>query len=391
MVLDDEGAEDRLARSRPSGSSAPNSARCQRNGLRKKASTAGGDHGEADEPGQQPVAVLDHRVGVERRHGPAVAFGPVRAAEPGAGEPHAGAGEDDQRQRRQGDQRSPSRRAGGSPGLGAHASVSLASHDREDDASGRSQPRAAQPPLGFARPCRPAARRLCRRSIRPGTGPGLRVLRGSAFLSKFERHHVRPGSPWRSLAFGSTIDFVDHRRALAAAGLRRGRARRCRPTCAAASVWQPPQPLLAKTWAPGPPGTLGGAAPGTPAQLADVGGDVVEVLAADHVGRHRDRRVVGARARDLDLALRPSPSIVSSRPRRLRARRRRRRRGWGRSCAVVPASASVWQVPHFWMKRTRPRLDVRGGGAAARGAISATAASAARASRARMGFGSLVI
>ena len=89
----------------PRGSSAPNSARCQRNGLAEEGEHGGGDHGEADEAGQQPVAVLDHRVGVERRHRAAVALGPVRAAEPGAGQPHSGAGEDDQRQRRQGDQR----------------------------------------------------------------------------------------------------------------------------------------------------------------------------------------------------------------------------------------------------------------------------------------------
>ena len=40
------------------------------------------------------------------------------------------------------------------------------------------------------------------------------------------------------------------------------------PAWAALKVWQPLQPLLAKTWAPGPPGTVGGAAPGTPAHLA---------------------------------------------------------------------------------------------------------------------------
>ena len=112
VVLDDQGAEDRLA---------DHAQRQQRAEQRQvpaerpaeEGEHAGGDHGEADEAGQQPVAVLDHRVGVERRHRPAVALGPVRAAEPGAGQPHPGAGEDDQRQRRRGRPASPSRRAAG--------------------------------------------------------------------------------------------------------------------------------------------------------------------------------------------------------------------------------------------------------------------------------------
>ena len=104
VVLDDQGAEDRLAdhAQRQQGAE-------QRQvpavGAAEEGEDAGGDHGEADEPGQQPVAVLDHRVGVERRHRAAVALGPVRAAEAGAGEAHAGAGEDDQRQRGEGDRR----------------------------------------------------------------------------------------------------------------------------------------------------------------------------------------------------------------------------------------------------------------------------------------------
>ena len=60
---------------------------------------ARGDRGEPDEAGEQAVAVLDPGVGLERRRHAAVALGPVRAAEPGAGEPHRRAREDDQRQR----------------------------------------------------------------------------------------------------------------------------------------------------------------------------------------------------------------------------------------------------------------------------------------------------
>ena len=159
------------------------------------------------------------------------------------------------------------------------------------------------------------------------------------------------------------------------------------PALAAARVWQPPQPLLAKTWAPGPPGTLGGAAPGTPAYSADVGGDVLEVLAGDDVGGHRDGGVVVARPRDTRPGPRRRPRSCR-RPRRRRGRRRRRRRGRARSAPVVPAWAIAWQVPHFWMKRTRPRstsaLLVPQPEAG-----SATAARAARTSRGRMGFGEL--
>ena len=57
-----------------------------------------GEHrAERDHAGQQPIAVLDGAVGVELGlDDRAVALGPRRAAQPRAGQPHAGAGEDDQ-------------------------------------------------------------------------------------------------------------------------------------------------------------------------------------------------------------------------------------------------------------------------------------------------------
>ena len=88
----------------PSGSRAPNNARWLRKGTAEPGENAGGDHGEADEAGEDAVAVLDHRVGIERGDRLAVALGPVRAAEAGAGEAHARAGEDDQRERSEGDE-----------------------------------------------------------------------------------------------------------------------------------------------------------------------------------------------------------------------------------------------------------------------------------------------
>ena len=52
----------------PSGSSAPKSARCQRNGRRNQASRLAAITAKPTKPVSTPVAVLDHRVGVERRH-----------------------------------------------------------------------------------------------------------------------------------------------------------------------------------------------------------------------------------------------------------------------------------------------------------------------------------
>ena len=103
VVLDDQGAEDRLA-DHAQRQQRPEERQVPAERAAEPGEDAGGDHGEADEAGEQAVAVLDHRVGVERRHGAAVALGPVRAAEPGAGEAHGGAGQHDQRQRREGDE-----------------------------------------------------------------------------------------------------------------------------------------------------------------------------------------------------------------------------------------------------------------------------------------------
>ena len=48
---------------------------------------------------------------------------------------------------------------------------------------------------------------------------------------------------------------------------------------AASSVWQEPQPLLAKTWPPSPPGCERGLDAGNAGDAADVGGDVLGVAA----------------------------------------------------------------------------------------------------------------
>ena len=80
VVLDDERAEDRLA---------DDAERQQRPEQRQVPAERAAEEGEdaaaitamPTKPVKQPVAVLDHRVDVERRHRPAVALGPVRAAE----------------------------------------------------------------------------------------------------------------------------------------------------------------------------------------------------------------------------------------------------------------------------------------------------------------------
>ena len=102
VVLDDQRAEDRLPE-HPQRQQGAEQRQVPAVGHAEEGEAAGGDHGEADETGQQPVAVLDHRVGLQRRHRAAVAFGPVRAAEAGAGQSHGGAGEHDQRQSGEGD------------------------------------------------------------------------------------------------------------------------------------------------------------------------------------------------------------------------------------------------------------------------------------------------
>ncbi len=104
VVLDHEGAEDRLP-DHPEGQQGAEEGEVPAVGPAEQGEDAGGDHREADEAGQQPVAVLDHRVRFERRGAAAVAFRPVRAAEAGAGQAHGGAGEHDQGESRQGDER----------------------------------------------------------------------------------------------------------------------------------------------------------------------------------------------------------------------------------------------------------------------------------------------
>ena len=145
VVLDDEGAEDRLADDAERQQGAE-----QRQvpavGLAEEGEDGGGDHGEADEPGQQPVAVLDHRVGFQRRRGAAVAARPVGAAEAGAGQAHAGAGEDDQRQGPTARPASPARSAAGRSRSGCGGVLASA---HEMIASGRFGRLRAHPP--FAR------------------------------------------------------------------------------------------------------------------------------------------------------------------------------------------------------------------------------------------------
>ena len=83
----------------PSGSSTPSTREVAAERPPAPRERARGDRGEPDEAREQPVAVLDPGVRLERRRDAAVALGPVRAAEPGAGQAHRGAGEDDQRER----------------------------------------------------------------------------------------------------------------------------------------------------------------------------------------------------------------------------------------------------------------------------------------------------
>jgi hypothetical protein len=102
VVLDDQGAEDRLP-DHPQWQQGAEQRQMPAVGAAEEGQDAGRDYRKADEPGQQPVAVLDHRVGVEWGHRAAVALGPVRAAEPGAGQANPGPGEDDQGQCRKRD------------------------------------------------------------------------------------------------------------------------------------------------------------------------------------------------------------------------------------------------------------------------------------------------
>ena len=74
--------------STPSGSSAPRIARSRRNGRRRQASRPAAVAMRPDERREDAVAVLDDRVGLQRRDRAAVALGPVGAAEARAGEAH---------------------------------------------------------------------------------------------------------------------------------------------------------------------------------------------------------------------------------------------------------------------------------------------------------------
>ena len=105
VVLDDQRAEDRLAehaqrQQRPEERPGARGRACGRRPRPAAAITA--------RPTKPVSSRLPYSITAWVSSGgtrAAVALGPVRAAEARAGEPHAGAGEDDQRQRREGDQR----------------------------------------------------------------------------------------------------------------------------------------------------------------------------------------------------------------------------------------------------------------------------------------------
>ncbi len=66
VVLDDLGTEDRLG-DHPQRQQRPEQRQVPAVGATEEGQHAGGDHRDAHEPGQDPVGVLDHRVGFERR------------------------------------------------------------------------------------------------------------------------------------------------------------------------------------------------------------------------------------------------------------------------------------------------------------------------------------
>src|SRR6185503_20275567 len=96
--------------------------------------------------------------------------------------------------------------------------------------------------------------------------------------------------------------FFDHRRALAGQDFVEvgpgdaTRFGRRQGVAAAAAV-------VGEDLGAGAAGNFGRCRAGGPRVETDVGGDVLEVLAGDHVGGHRDRRIVVARPRVLDLRL----------------------------------------------------------------------------------------
>ena len=177
---------------------------------------------------------------------------------------------------------------------------------------------------------------------------------------------------------------------------------------AAASVWQLPQPAvgedrLAVGAAAGcpspfrrpsrcrrPPVSSAARRTGSAGDGGDVGSHRVGVLAGDEVGRHpRQRRWAAPRWGTRSGRARPTGS--STRRARRRATARNASSRFGPITPVVPASASVWQTPHFSMKSSLPRVAVaapclRGPDRAAAGRSESRergARTRARASRAR--------
>ena len=114
---------------------------------------ARGHRGEPDDAGDHAVAVLDPRVRLERRGDAAVALRPVRAPEAGAGQPHRRAGEDDQREGREGDLRDALVGPGGELG-DAHerqaSPPSAASASRRRSGHGYTSSRRRGPPAAAA-------------------------------------------------------------------------------------------------------------------------------------------------------------------------------------------------------------------------------------------------
>ena len=94
VVADGESAEDRLAE-HPDRQQDAEDREIAAEGTAPERQHASGEGDQPHQPGDQPVAVLDDRVGLQRRHGLAVALRPVRTSKAGAGEAHGGAGEHD--------------------------------------------------------------------------------------------------------------------------------------------------------------------------------------------------------------------------------------------------------------------------------------------------------
>ena len=104
VVLDHESSEHGLPDD-PQGQQAAEEREMPAVGPAEESQEGGGDDRQADEAGQQPVAVLDPGVDLGGGDVTAVTLGPVGATEAGSGQPHCGPGEDDQDQRDQRDQR----------------------------------------------------------------------------------------------------------------------------------------------------------------------------------------------------------------------------------------------------------------------------------------------